>query len=79
MGRSMVTLTKGHSITRPLTRIIFDFGFVGVVSPNFPSLPFFSVATVGPVTWHSHHESINGDTHKRAFDNLSGNPVNFRL
>ena len=47
-------------------------------APIFPSFEFFTVATAGPITWHSHHESINGDTHQRVFDYSTGNPVNFR-
>ena len=47
-------------------------------SKGRPSLAFSPVATAGPITRHSHHEYINGDTHERVFDNSNGNPANFR-
>ena len=45
-------------------------------SPTFAGFAFFTVTTVCPISWYSHHRYLNGDIPLCDLDNSSGNPVN---
>ena len=47
-----------------------------VWAPIFACFAFFTVTTVCPINWYSHHRYLNGDFPLCDLDNSSGNPAN---
>ena len=48
-------------------------------APTFAEFAFFTVSTVGPMSWYSHHQSINCDTRRMGSHQLVRQPYQLSI